>query len=124
MLNTGPALLVRGRVCDTRLVQPIRTFFRRGVIAATLLAAAVASAADWLPKVLGWDGLQPNLTPPQVAMVLEPKVGRPVIVTKARGGTYETWNYDHGGCVVFVHGLLDYWSVPNPPESAPSRHAP
>lgn len=103
-------------------MKPIRLAFRWFALAAMLMATAKLSAADRKSEKLSWGGLQPNLTPQQVAEILEPKLGHPLIVTKARGGAYETWNYDNGGSVSFVHGLLDYWTAPRTaqPTDAPS----
>ena len=68
---------------------------------------------EWKPEALGWAGLRLSLTTHQAAMVLEPVVGAPLIVTKARNGLFETWNFDHGACLCFVRDRLDYWSVPS-----------
>lgn len=102
-------------------MKPIHHARRCFALAAMLAFAAHLPAADCRAGQSGWGGLQPNLTPQQVAEILEPKLGHPLIVTKARGGAYETWNYDNGGCVSFVRGRLDYWTPPRPtPLAAPS----
>ena len=91
------------------------SFFRPVVLVAALFAAALASAAEWTPAAFGWEGLRPDLTPSQAAMVLQPKIGAPLVVTKTKGGVFETWNYDRGGSLFFLRGRLQYWSVSNMP---------
>ena len=93
-------------------MKPIRLLLLRGALVAASLLVSAAQAADWTPRIFGWAGLQLNFTPQQVAAVLGPKLGPPVLVSKTKGGVYETWNYDNGGSVVFVRGALEYWSVP------------
>ena len=39
-------------------------------------------------------------------------VGQPLIRSRARGGLYETWTYDHGATVVFVRDRVSFWQQP------------
>ena len=87
-------------------------------LAVLFITTAAFAAPEWKPTTIGWNGLQSNLTPKQVAMVLQPTVGAPLIITKARNGVFETWSYDNGASVVFVRGVLDYWAAPRVVKSA------
>jgi hypothetical protein len=82
----------------------------------TLSAATQAPA--WTPKVHGWAGLEEALTPAQTAAVLGPVCGSPLIVRRTKDGRFETWNYDHGGDLLFVNGALTYWTVPETERAA------
>jgi hypothetical protein len=83
--------------------------------------SAYRKAPQWTPKVFGWEGLQTCLTTQQAAMILQPKLGPPLIVMKARRSLYETWTYDNGGSLLFVRGLLDSWTIPSVIHPAPVK---
>jgi hypothetical protein len=74
--------------------------------------AAEQSAPVWKPKAQGWAGLEAALTCEQALAVLKPKLGNPLIVNRIKGGRFEQWNYDNGGDLLFINGLLAYWTVP------------
>jgi len=70
------------------------------------------AAPAWKPKAQGWAGLEEALTCEQALAVLKPKLGNPLIVNRTKGGRFEQWNYDNGGDLLFINGLLAYWTVP------------
>lgn len=82
------------------------------------VASLAPKPPAWTPKAHGWAGLEESLTPAQTAAVLAPVCGSPLIVRRTKDGRFETWNYDHGGDLLFVNGALTYWTVPETERAA------
>lgn len=77
-----------------------------------------AERPAWVPQAHGWAGLEESLTPAQVSAILAPLCGSPLIVRRTKDGRFETWNYDNGGDLLFVNGVLRYWTVPETERAA------
>lgn len=45
-------------------------------------------------------------------------LGEPLIRSRSRSGTFESWTYDAGGYAVFVNARLSYWEASRPVATA------
>jgi len=66
------------------------------------LLAATSARAEWRDLKVGLDR--------KTAAEL---VGVPLMESKARGGAFVTWTFDHGGYILFDHGRVRYWQPPH-----------
>lgn len=81
--------------------------FRRGCgLALALFAVSAAQAA--------WSDIKEGLAPKTALQ----DVGAPLIQSRVRQGSLETWTYDEGGYILFENGRVRYWQAPRT-EKAP-----
>lgn len=96
----------------------------RRVALIAFFSFAAAGAAQPVSAPAGWTALERLITRDQARAILGPMIGAPLLVTHSRDRRFEVWTYDAGAYLLFVGGVLDYWSIPRTPVSgAPPRRA-